>query len=98
MKRVSLLSEIVRNNYTELSQDAQGLLKGGFGSVIATERLVGEVQNNCVCNGNNCNCPTSYADGVYNNCACGDNNCNCTTTGRPTSPTSIGAPSGLLSL
>lgn len=96
MRKEKLLSEIVRSNYTELSHDAQGLLKGGFGSVPTEQAIDGFVQNNCVCNGNNCNCPNSGSDGVYNNCVCGGNNCNCTT--GPTSPTSTGIPSGLLSM
>lgn len=37
MKREKLLSEIVQSNYTELSRDAQGLLKGGFGSVSVSQ-------------------------------------------------------------
>lgn len=93
MKREKLLSEMVRSNYTELSHDAQGHLKGGFGSVHVAQLAEANAQNNCSCNGNNCDCPNSHCPGVYNNCECGQNNCNCTTT----SPQS-GIPSSLLGI
>lgn len=95
MRKEKLLSEIVQSNFTELSHDAQGLLKGGFGSVLSEQGTDDFVQNNCACDGNNCNCPIK-GSGVFNNCICGSNNCNCTT--GPTSPTSTGIPSGLLSM
>lgn len=92
MKREKLLSEIVHSNYTELSRDAQGHLKGGFGSVQVIHLTGVNAQNNCKCNGNNCNCPTEET-GVYNNCECNGNNCNCTTTSSQS-----GIPSYLLDI
>lgn len=98
MKREKLLSEIVQSNYTELSRDAQGLLKGGFGSVSVSQMLDDFVQNNCACNSNNCNCSNRGCQGVNNNCACAGNNCNCSIGIKPTPAYPTVIPSGLLSM
>lgn len=89
---------MVHSNFTELSHDAQGLLKGGFGSVPTQQIAYSGAQNNCACNSNNCDCPNSRCSGVHNNCECGGNNCNCTVTIDPTSPPTTGIPSGLLGM
>lgn len=65
--RTNRLSDVVKSDYTELSKDSQGILRGGFGSI----ELPGSDGTNWV---NNCECPPP------NNCMCnGNNNCNCST-------------------
>lgn len=61
------LSDVVKSDYTELSKDSQGILRGGFGSI--------KLPNSNGTNGvNNCMCPPP------NNCMCnGNNNCDCST-------------------
>lgn len=60
------LSDVVKSDYTELSKDSQGILRGGFGSIELPEGDGTNTVNNCECNGNNCMCN-------------GNNNCDCST-------------------
>ena len=66
------LSDMVKSDYVELSQDSAGLLRGGFGSVDSTNGTNAGL-NNCSCtDANNCDCTAG------NNCVCKEsNNCKC---------------------
>lgn len=81
----NLIAE-VKNDFVPLSRDAEGLLKGGFGSLDVASVNGINVLNNCLCQDNNCHCPTQQRATVQNNCSCPyvrseddvlGNNCTC---------------------
>ena len=78
MKLEKNLSDIVRSDFSVLTEDEQGMLRGGFGTIIPSGVSDPMVQNNCACSDNNCSCS--------NNCSVDGDNCNCgskTTTQVP---------------
>ena len=92
MKLNKLLTDEVRSTFTPLTQDAEGELKGGFGSLLGTAPDGINANNNCLCSGNNCSCPTLQKTKPMDNCDCpegaspyspilGGNNCKCVISG-----------------
>lgn len=89
MKLNKLLTDEVRSTFTPLTQDAEGELKGGFGSLLGTASPCDDdAANNCLCPDNNCNCSSRQQSDPKNNCNCkngedpyqplvGGNNCKC---------------------
>ncbi len=86
MKLNNILEE-VRTDYTPLTRDAEGNLRGGFGTIYSTVSGDSTV-NNCACGSNNCNCMTGQRATPVNNCTCPGNsgsfnaskdNCGCET-------------------
>lgn len=65
----NLIAE-VKNDFVPLSRDAEGQLKGGFGSLVIASSDV-EVTDNCLCSGNNCSClQGDQKASMKNNCSC----------------------------
>ena len=84
---------LVKNDFIPLEESKEGMLKGGFGSVIVqSESLSATATNNCMCDGNNCLCNNGKDNCNCPNGGCnvpkGGNNCNCNTT-TPSSTPSI---------
>lgn len=83
---------LVKNDFTPLEESKEGLLKGGFGSVIPPgEGPTPFSLDNCRCNKgrDNCPCPNSGCaggGGKGNNCYCG------TTTTPPPKPITTTPP------
>ncbi len=90
MKISKNLIEEVKNDFVPLSRDAEGQLKGGFGSVTFSGGMSPQADNNCYCGASdNCNCPYYAATKPRNNCNCpndksadsaftpSQNNCEC---------------------
>lgn len=66
----NLIAE-VKNDFVPLSRDAEGQLKGGFGSVTFSGGISPQADNNCYCGEmNNCSCPFNPATKQRNNCNC----------------------------
>lgn len=81
---------LVKNDFTPLEESKEGLLKGGFGSVIPPgSGPTPFSMDNCSCNGNNCHCPDSGC--LVSNASCRPsrrgNNCLCGTTRPPVTTT-----------
>lgn len=109
MKLKEILTEEVDSTFVPLSQDAEGSLKGGYGSLIGTGSPYGiNASNNCLCenNGveNNCSCPTLPKIRPTNNCNCPEggspyepildgNNCTCRINGDTNNCSCKSAPS-----
>lgn len=77
---------LVNNDFIPLEESKEGLLKGGFGSVIQSATPLVTTIDNCPCNKDNCDCPDGgcwlpYKDS--NNCSCGVT----TPTSTPSIPT-----------
>lgn len=80
---------LVKNDFTPLEESKEGLLKGGFGSIIPPGAGPKPFSlDNCPCRGNNCPCPNSgcILDPKGNNCYCG------TTTTTPPKPITTTLP------
>ena len=89
----NLIAE-VKNDFVPLSRDAEGQLKGGFGSLVIASSDV-EAANNCLCSDNNCSCLEGHQQpSMKNNCSCADgtgifkpgptyNNCVCYSGKKP---------------
>lgn len=86
MKISKNLIEEVKNDFVPLSRDAEGQLKGGFGSLDVASANGINVVNNCLCGENNCSCPEQQRPTARNNCNCPyirqdddvyGNNCDC---------------------
>ena len=55
MKLTKTISELARTNFVPVEETKEGLLRGGFGEILAESESL-RIQNNCSCSGNNCNC------------------------------------------
>lgn len=81
MKIEKRLSEMVKSDFIELTHDAEGKLRGGFGTIAPGNGGIDpQAANNCTCNGNNCTCNGGDNCDCPNFCATEGNNCKCGTT------------------
>ncbi len=90
MRLTSLLTDMVKSDFVALTTDAEGRLKGGFGTIGGNVPVMPFADNNCLCSDNNCDCPIRPQTRPTNNCNCpyssgdytpksGGNNCECKT-------------------
>lgn len=70
MKLNKQISELVQTDFVPVEETKEGLLRGGFGEILA-EKDSTRVRNNCACNGNNCDCPNGKCEVSGDNCNCG---------------------------
>jgi hypothetical protein len=97
--RINSILDEVNTDFTPLTRDSEGNLRGGFGTIFVSP-AVARLANNCMCNRNNCDCLLTPATHPNNNCDCskidGDytpvsNNCNCDGTPTVTTTTAKAA-------
>lgn len=69
MKLNKSISELVQTDFVPVEETKEGLLRGGFGEILAGSDST-RVLNNCQCNGNNCPCKDACPT-EGDNCSCG---------------------------
>lgn len=84
MKKALKLNILIKDGFTPLEESKEGVLKGGFAAIASTSNNCNcdDIPNDCKCNGNSCNKPTSE---LNSNCACNGNNCDCKSYGSSSS-------------
>lgn len=94
MKKKNYLKSLVQDlDFILLNEKLENNIKGGMDNTDNCECIT--LENNCMCKGNNCDCPPKY----LNNCTCGTtlgnkmyvDNCNCYAT-QPFTPVVTESP------